>query len=142
LLTASKAKKSKFMEDETSMYKLVCSSRFDKMESALNTQNKELIKIKAKIFNGYEQRFNDMDKKIDGLKKDNDTNHKEIRNSIDGMNKFIRRALIGLIGLLLTLMLGAGINFVLSYKNQANVVKTEHVIKQDLNTNKISDIKQ
>lgn len=130
------------MEDETSMYKLVCNSRFDKMEHTLKTQNKDLTEIKAKIFNGYEQRFNDMDKKMDEFKKDNKESHKEIRESIDAMNSFIRKALIGLIGLLLTLMIGAGIDFALSYKNQANVVKTEHVIKKDLNTNEINNIKQ
>lgn len=130
------------MEDETSMYKLVCSNRFDKMESTLSTQNKDLTEIKAKIFNGYEQRFNDMNDKIDGFTKNNNESHKEIRKSIDDMNKFIRRALIGLIGLLLTLMVGAGIDFALSYQTRTNVVKTEHVIKKDLNTNEINNIKQ
>jgi len=120
------------MKDEKSMYKLVCSSRFDSMETKLEAQREDIGAIKRKVFNGYENRFNDMDKKLEEFKDDNFKAHAELRRTIDSMNKFIRSALLSMIGLLLTFLLGLGVDFIINRTTAHKSLQNEHVIEKDI----------
>jgi len=120
------------MKDEKSMYKLVCSSRFDSMEIKLEAQREDIGAIKRKVFNGYENRFNDMDKKLEEFKNDNSQAHAELRRTIDSMNKFIRSALLSMIGLLLTFLLGLGVDFIITRATAHKSLKNERVIEKDI----------
>ena len=122
------------MKDEETMYKLVCSTRFDKMEVKMDEHQKDMGAIKRKIFNGYENRFNNMDKKLEEFKTANIKSHDEIRKSIDGMNKFIRGALLSMIGLLLSLMIAAGVDFATTYHHNRANLKVEHTIEKDIHS--------
>ncbi len=90
--------------DENASVLYICgqmSEKVDNVEDKLKTLEKQmseqsgsLREIERKVFNGFDERIDDLNKKIDDGKLDNETAHAEVKRALGGIIRFGAASLI------------------------------------------------
>lgn len=73
-------------------YELVCSKQFRDIKTSLRkiereqkAQSKSLAEVREKVFDGFDTRIDAVDKDVEQLRRDNETDHKEIKGTLKSL---------------------------------------------------------
>jgi len=76
----------------------------DSYAMQLRSLDKALKRVSEKVFNGFGEKMNSIEEKIDQNKKDNDVIHKEMRKGLSSMMKFWGMSMVLIFVALLTIL--------------------------------------
>jgi len=76
----------------------------DSYAGQLHSLDEALRRVNEKVFNGFGEKMDGIEEKIDQNKKDNDTTHKEIKKGLSSMMKFWGMSMILIFVALITIL--------------------------------------
>lgn len=80
------------------------SKTIDSYAGQLHSLDKTLQRVSEKVFDGFGEKMNGIEKKIDQNKKDNETTHKEIKKGLSSMMKFWGMSMVLIFVALITIL--------------------------------------